>query len=236
MRAIFLHGFAADRLTWTGTVAAMAGVDCGTPDLPGHGKAFGSVGDGSLGALTRPVGETLGTGGPAWLVGHSLGGGVALRLAATMPEKVRGLILIAPLGPGRGLDHGALRDVPAIRDADRMRGFLERLVTDTSLIAPMFVTYALEQLDRPGARAALLKVAGGLATAETALQADIEAVRNGAIPLTVIWGGADRIVRPDRERIGELGEFVELPAIGHIAHVEAMKPVNDLIRARIAGD
>ena len=236
MRAIFLHAFAADRLTWAGTVPAMTGIACETPDLPGHGKALDIVGDGGIDALTAPMAEQLDDGEPAWVIGHSLGGGVALRLAATMPEKVRGLILIAPLGLGEGLDHGALSKVTDVEDTDQMHRFLENLVADPALIAPMFATYALEQLDRPGAREALAKVAQNLIDAENALQTDIAAVTSGGTPVTTLWGAADRIVRPHTGRVQALGEFVELPDAGHIAHVEAMKPVNALIRARIAGE
>ncbi|MDJ0638952.1 MAG: alpha/beta fold hydrolase [Paracoccaceae bacterium] len=235
MRAIFLHAYAADRLTWAGTVPAMTGIACETLDLPGHGAALAAVGDGSLDALTAPIDAHLSGGDPAWLVGHSLGGGVALRLAAIRPEQVRGLVLIAPLGLGDRLDLEALAAIADIQDADEMQRFLERLVANPALIQPVLATYALEQLNRPGARAAMAKVAAKLEDAAQALSEDIRAVQDSGLPVTILWGKEDRVVQPDRARAEALGRMIDLDGAGHIAHVEALKVVNGVIRSEILG-
>ena len=110
MRAVFLHGFAADRLTWVGTTPAIPGIDAVTPDLPGHGNSIGDLGDGSLEDLASRLFAGIKCGPPVWLIGHSLGGGLALKLAAEMPELFRGLVLLAPIALGRRLGIVPLRE------------------------------------------------------------------------------------------------------------------------------
>lgn len=73
-------------------------------DLPGHGGSDplpAAPGIGPYADRVALLAERLGL-GPAVVVGHSLGGLVALRLAARRPEAVRSLVLAAPAGIGSG--------------------------------------------------------------------------------------------------------------------------------------
>ena len=177
----------------------------------------------------------IGNGPPAWLVGHSLGGGLALRLAAETPEQFRGLVLLAPIGLGQGLDRISLTSYSGLRDKDEMRRFLEGLVANKNLIAPLVVHTALAQLERDGARDALAKIANQIPKIKTELSALLPRVAESGLDITVIWGTEDNIARPDPARIEKLGTLVVLPGIGHIAHVEAQKQVNALLADKIAG-
>ncbi|MDE0002672.1 MAG: alpha/beta fold hydrolase, partial [Rhodospirillaceae bacterium] len=112
MQAVFLHAFGADRLTWAGTMPAVRGIDAAFPDLPGHGNSVADLGDGSLGDMASRLMPRIATGPPAWLVGHSLGGGLALKLAADAPNRLLGLVLLAPIGLGRKLDHVSVATYP----------------------------------------------------------------------------------------------------------------------------
>ncbi len=233
-RTVFLHGFGADRLTWAGTTPAIRGIDAVTPDLPGHGNAIGNLGDGSLEDMASRLMAGLGEGSPAWLVGHSLGGGLALRLAARAPQRFRGLVLLAPMGLGRGFDHESLARYSAIRDRQEMRTFLEGLVARKGVVSQAFVDTAFGQLERHGARAALARIAGRLPVIEAELPGVLPEVAESGLDITVIWGSEDHIAGPDRDRIKTLGTLVELAGVGHIAHVEARKRVNALLADRLA--
>jgi len=234
-RAIFLHGFGADRLTWAGTTPAIRGIDAVTPDLPGHGNAVGDLGDGSLGDMTSRLVAGFGEGPPAWLVGHSLGGGLALTLTARSPQRFRGLVLLAPMGLGRGFDHEALARYSGIRDRHEMRTFLEGLVVRKGVVAQAFVDTALGQRERHGARDAMARIANRLPTMEAEVASALPEVAESGLDITVIWGAEDRVASPDRNRIKTLGTLVALAGTGHIAHVEARKRVNAVLADRLAG-
>ena len=101
---IFLHGTRLTGSQWAIQVDALGGeYRCLTPDLPGHGVAADDPFTlaGAAEAVARTI-EAEG-GGRAILVGLSLGGYVAMDVAARWPERVAGLVLAGastePTGP-----------------------------------------------------------------------------------------------------------------------------------------
>src|SRR5678815_5132280 len=73
------------------------------PDLLGHGESAKPIGDYSLGAYASGLRDLLGVLDVprATVVGHSLGGGVAMQLAYQHPELCERLVLVASGGLGR---------------------------------------------------------------------------------------------------------------------------------------
>ena len=104
-QVVFLHGGGQNAHTWD-TVILGLGLPALAIDLPGHGRsAWREDGDDGprLGAETlRPVLEEFAP-TPRLIVGMSLGGLTALRLAATEPALVPELVLVdvTPSSPGR---------------------------------------------------------------------------------------------------------------------------------------
>jgi pimeloyl-ACP methyl ester carboxylesterase len=96
---VLLHAGVADRRGWYDVAEGLAGREVVAYDRRGHGESavfaapFTGVGDLLL-LLADVVTE------PAWLVGSSMGGGVALDAALTLPTAVAGLVLIAPAVSG----------------------------------------------------------------------------------------------------------------------------------------
>ena len=232
-RAVLLHGFGADQLTWAGVRPILTHVDVASPDLPGHGSALSDLGSGSLDDIGMRLLNRLEHEPPAWLVGHSLGGGLALWLAAKQPQRWKGLILIAPLGLGQKADFARLIDYPKIKTEIQMQEFLESLVYDRSLIQNVFSQYALEQLNTDGARPAMERIAGQLQNAETQVHDLLRRIDRESLDITVVWGTADTVLQPDKSRIASLGKLIEIHNVGHIPHVEAMKDVNEILKAKI---
>lgn len=94
---LLIHGAGVSARSWMPQLQGLAGtLGVLALDLPGHGESAPiwkpSV-EGYADTARRLL-EVLGT-GPVWVAGHSLGGAVALVLAARHPERVKGLVLIS---------------------------------------------------------------------------------------------------------------------------------------------
>jgi pimeloyl-ACP methyl ester carboxylesterase len=92
---VFLHGTRLTGAQWAAQVASLSDTyHCLIPDLPGHGSAAGEPFT-VEGAAERVAGviEREANGGRAILVGLSLGGYVAMAVAARWPERVAGLAI-----------------------------------------------------------------------------------------------------------------------------------------------
>jgi pimeloyl-ACP methyl ester carboxylesterase len=101
---LFIHGAGASSAVWLGTLHRLARSRRGVAlDLPGHGRSEGKVS--TIAEMRDAVGLAAATLclGRSVLVGHSMGGLVALAAALEWPEKVAGLVLVgsaARLGVG----------------------------------------------------------------------------------------------------------------------------------------
>jgi lipase len=95
-----LHCSLAHSGAWSGLVDHLAGVTVTALDQPGHGRAADWDGVTDLHGLTTQISimmaETVGTGKPIDIIGHSFGATVALRIALERPDLVRSLVLIEP--------------------------------------------------------------------------------------------------------------------------------------------
>ncbi|WP_380171048.1 alpha/beta fold hydrolase [Kineococcus sp. DHX-1] len=126
---VALHAGVADRRCWTD--ALPSGAATLTYDRRGFGASPPSP-DGEfthlddLLALLADVAT-----GPAWLVGNSMGGGLALDAAVTAPDLVAGLVLLAPAvsgAPDPVEDDPRTLDLDARADAAAEAGDLETAV------------------------------------------------------------------------------------------------------------
>jgi pyruvate dehydrogenase E2 component (dihydrolipoamide acetyltransferase) len=109
---LLVHGYGGDRNSWLFLQEPLAARHrVYALDLPGHGTSAKDVGDGSIGVLADAAVAVLDAIGAerAHLVGHSLGGAVALAVAAADPRRIASLTLIAPLGFGPEINVGYLR-------------------------------------------------------------------------------------------------------------------------------
>ncbi len=108
---VLLHGVLGSRRSWVGPMSELARDHrVIAPDLFGHGESAKPAGDYSLGAYAgalRDLLDRLGV-GRATLVGHSLGGGIAMQFAYLFPARVDALVL-----EGGGACRCARRPCPA---------------------------------------------------------------------------------------------------------------------------
>jgi pimeloyl-ACP methyl ester carboxylesterase len=101
---LLIHGIAGSSATWDDVLPWLAErYTVVAPDLLGHGMSAKPRGDYSLGAYASALRDLLGVLGheQATVVGHSLGGGVAMQLAYQFPDRCERLILVSSGGLGR---------------------------------------------------------------------------------------------------------------------------------------
>ena len=99
-----IHGITNSGRSWEPTMRLLArDFDVIAPDLPGHGESDRQRGDHSLGnhaCVMRDLLQVLEI-ERATVVGHSLGGGVAMQFSYQFPELVERLVLVGSGGLGR---------------------------------------------------------------------------------------------------------------------------------------
>jgi pimeloyl-ACP methyl ester carboxylesterase len=101
---VLLHGIASTSDTWSPVADALAARHTVlAPDLLGHGDSAKPRGDYSLGAYASGVRDLIAALGydRATVVGHSLGGGIAMQFAYQFPERIERLVLVGSGGLGR---------------------------------------------------------------------------------------------------------------------------------------
>ncbi len=234
---VLVHGVASNSATWDPVLPhlAAAGANVLTLDLPGHGASSKDRGDYSLGALASTVRDLLDHLGQerAVIVGHSLGGGIAMQFAYQFPGRCEGLVLVASGGLGReafpllraaSLPGAELvlplvthpRTLGAVAAVGRVLGFLRG--GDTLLSEDSLAT--LGELADPATRTAFLATLRGVV--------DISGQRVSAVsklpaashlPTLLIWGDRDPIIpMAHGERATELlptARLVVFPGAGH---------------------
>ncbi|GIH77433.1 alpha/beta fold hydrolase [Planobispora longispora] len=252
--AVYIHGLAGSATNWTDLMGELSDVATGyAVDLPGAGHSPEPPdGDYSIDAHARTVAALVEQAAdrPVHLFGNSLGGAVAVRLAATRPELVRSLTLVSPalpdLTPRYGPARVALSAVPGLGEwaFDRLRllpaerrlnATMSLCYADVARVHPERLREAVEELRRrdalPYAGTALLNSARGL-VAEYFRRGEDSLWRQAAriqAPTLVIHGRRDRLVNPRMAaRAGRTFprvRLVLLPDAGHVAQMELPKRV-----------
>ena len=101
---LLIHGITSSADAWEAVIPALAEEHTViAPDLLDHGGSAKPRGDYSLGAYASGLRDVLSAlGHPrATVVGHSMGGGIAMQVAYQFPERVERLALVSSGGLGR---------------------------------------------------------------------------------------------------------------------------------------
>lgn len=224
---VFLHGAGQDHEVWRAVADHMAAhaMSVANIDLPGHG-ATDIPGATSIAEAAGVVAEVIAASGhdAASLVGHSMGGLVALELAASRPDLVERLVLVgtgATMPVSERLLTAAAEDIDAANDM-LSRWSHSRTVDDEIREAGS----TIRSRTRPGVLHAALvacdRYTDGLRRAE-----DV------AAPTLVVVGDDDVMVTDaevDALVAGITGaRLVTIPAAGHDVMLEAPGDVIDAI-------
>jgi len=236
---LLIHGYGGDRNSWLFLQEPLAARHrVYALDLPGHGTSSKDVGDGSVGTLADAVLGVLGAIGAehAHLVGHSLGGAVAVAAAARDPERISSLTLIAPSGFGPEINAGYLRGFADAQTRRELKPIVGQLFADESLVTRQVVDDLLAYKRLDGVEAALRTLVDTLLDGDTQRidSAAAMAAIGGAVPVTVVWGSADRII-PAAQADSAPGAVRHLlEGTGHMPHLERPSEVQAAIEETIA--
>jgi len=234
---VLVHGFGADLNSWMFTQPALAESRRAVAlDLPGHGgstKMLDGAGESSFAAV---IDRALGALGieRCHLVGHSMGGGIALNFAAWQPERVASLTLIASAQLGPEINAAFLDGFVKAQRRREAQEVLALLVHDPAMVSRAMVEDVLRYKRLDGVAAALETIAaewfpGGIQRVDNAVVA-----ANLAVPVQLIWGRDDRIIPLAHAEAlqGKLSVHI-IEDAGHLPHMEKSGEVNRLINGFI---
>ncbi len=219
---VLVHGYPLDQRIWEPAVAEMkAAARIILPDLRGFGRSSSGGSVSSMRLMAEDLVALLDQlqAGKAVVVGHSMGGYVALEFASVYPDRLAGIGLVCSQAVADTPERRAARIAQA-EDllAHGTRGLAEsmtpRLAADQQYHAEIYRTILRS---RPEGLAA---AARGMAE-----RADHSgSLSSIAVPAVVITGLDDVLISPQRSR--ELAsalkraELVEIPAAGHMPMME----------------
>jgi pyruvate dehydrogenase E2 component (dihydrolipoamide acetyltransferase) len=236
---LLVHGYGGDRNSWLFLQEPLAArYQVYALDLPGHGTSAKDVGEGSLSVLADAVTGVLDALGAerAHLVGHSMGGAVALAAAARDPVRIASLTLIAPSGFGPEINAGYLRGFADAQTRRELKPVIGQLFDDESLVTRQLVDDLLAYKRLDGVDEALHALADTLLDGEAQRgdsAASLAAI-GGAVPVTVVWGRADRII-PAAQAESVAGAVRHLiDGAGHMPQMERPAEVQAAIEETIA--
>jgi pimeloyl-ACP methyl ester carboxylesterase len=208
---VLLHGITNSSQTWEQVAPLLSErFTLIAPDLLGHGESATPRGDYSLGAHATGVRDLLTALGHerVTVIGHSLGGGIAMQFAYQFPERCQRLILVSSGGLGSEVHillraaalPGADYVLPVITSSHVLRlgrglgGLLRRARLapggDLELLARGFAS-----LDNNGSRQAFLHtVRAVIDTSGQRISAHDRLALAALIPCLIVWGERDSVI------------------------------------------
>lgn len=248
---VLIHGMLNSSSHWQAVAQELAGEHTViAPDLIGHGDSAAPRGDYSLGAHAASIRDLLAAIGVerASIVGHSLGGGVAMQFFYQFPQRVQRLALISSGGLGRDvspmLRTAALPGMSGVlsltihpRVLAALRGCGARL-RERGIGAGVYlqaIARALHPLENAEARHAFLHTLRAVI--------DMHGQRVSAtdrlgllesIPTLIVWGERDRTIPLAHGRLAHEAIphsfFSTLPGVAHFPHLEDPRALARVLR------
>jgi pimeloyl-ACP methyl ester carboxylesterase len=248
---VLIHGMVNSSRHWEAVATQLASdYTVIAPDLIGHGDSATPRGDYSLGAHAAAIRDLLAVIGieRATIVGHSLGGGVAMQFFYQFPQRTERLVLISSGGLGREVSpmlrsaalpgfSGLLavaanrRVLAGLRRAGA--GLEQRGVRKAVYLAA--IARALRPLEDPGSRAAFLHTLRAVIDFRgQRVSARDRLYLLGDMPTLIVWGERDHTIplAHGREAYEAIpgSVFRTLPNAAHFPHLEDPEALAAVLR------
>jgi pimeloyl-ACP methyl ester carboxylesterase len=246
---LLIHGMAGSSQTWRAIMPALAKkYRVIAPDLLGHGQSSKPRTDYSLGAFAVGLRDLLDELGveSATIVGHSLGGGIAMQFLYQHPDYCRRLVLISSGGlgpdvgwilrllaaPGAEFVMPVIAPTPVLRAGNSVRRWLSSLGLRSPRGAEIWNAYSSFS-DRQTRDAFLRTLRSVVDYRGQSVSALNRLNLREDLPTLAIWGEQDTIIPVDHAYSALEARpdcrLEVLPDVGHFAQVEAPTEVADLI-------
>ena len=246
---VLLHGIAHSSQAWASVLPAIAERhEVVAIDLPGCGKSDKPDTDYSLGAQATAVRYVLDSLGLdlVSVIGHSLGGGIAMTLAYQYPERVGRLGLVATAGLGRDL-HPLFRMATLPMAPERVMRLLFNPVVRVprNLLGIAFSAATgdpffhrprqhrrefealLEGLEEPGAQRAFLSTLRSASNYAGQAISALDRLETARFPVLIVWGRYDRVFPVEHARrvrpVLPHARIVVIDNCGHFPQLEATR-------------
>lgn len=246
---LLLHGFTDSADTWRALLAAFAaeGRSAVAVDLPGHGRAAGPRRGPLLPQLVEFAAAAADwTGEQPVVVGNSLGGTVALLLAADGRAELSGVVPVSPAGfdyaawmrlavrpiqyPLVPMLLGAYVLLPGLVVETGLRRMVSRFAGRRSRVDAGFPEVYARHLAGRSARRCTVQMLARLAREAADLLLPLDAV---ACPVMLVWGDRDPLTPPSgaRRLIGALPgvRYEVLERAGHLPQLQQPGRIADLV-------
>lgn len=180
------------------------------------------------------------------LLGNSLGGGTAMRLALTYPDRVGRLVLMGPGGLSLNLFHAdptegvqRLMDFSMNPSHEALRAFISTMVVDQSLVTDELVEERFRDATAPGSLEAMRSMGMSFWNPETAedgmLWREAHQLRQHTL---LTWGREDRVNPLDGAfaalKLIRKAQLHVFPNCGHWAQIEAAEEFAEITTAFLA--
>jgi pimeloyl-ACP methyl ester carboxylesterase len=248
---LLIHGIAGSSATWAGVLPRLAGSNTVVaPDLLGHGESAKPRGDYSLGAYASGIRDLMAALGHdrATIVGHSLGGGIAMQFAYQFPERCERLVLVASGGLGkevspilRAVTLPAAEYVLPVILTEQLHGLVGRLsnvlrrvgLRPDPLVAEVWDSWT-RLTDARAQRAFVHTIRSVIDLAGQRVSARDRLYLAGEVPTMIVWGDRDGVIPVAHAHIGhELmpGSRLEIiEGVGHFLPVQEPERFVALLR------
>lgn len=240
---LLIHGIGSSAASWQAVSEILHdhGFRVLAVDLPGHGLSHRDRDDYSLSSLATMLRDLLDALdiSQCWLVGHSLGGGIALQFSYMFPSYLAGLGLVAAGGlgdetsmvlramalPGSGLIMASAFNSVTVSCLRGLASQWPKTRSLPALLQPKSLERFAEIAD-PGHRRAFLAILRSVVDRRGQMVSALPLLSAiGDRPVVVVWGEADHILPVGHaQNLAEVLPHCQvtlLPGVSHEPHIEA---------------
>lgn len=230
---LLIHGFGGDHTNWMFVQPTLAeGYTTYALDLPGHGGSAKALPEGGIAGLAGVILAFMDALGieRAHLVGHSLGGGLALYLATEEPDRVASATLVCPAGLGPEIDMAYIEGFIEAKRRKQLEPVLAKLFADPSMMSREMIEGVQRYKRLDGVDQALRGLAA--VAFKDGRQATVLAARlaSAPVPVQIVVGREDRIIpAAQAEAQAERVPVAVIDGAGHMVQMEKPAEVARLI-------